>query len=174
MYSIDASNSLSLSLSLALCPSPHIPTSVPFNPDHWLRVWSLASEARSWRPQLARLMRYSWFIIIANHGPSAFDCPPALLVLTNATAVTTMARMAGMLYQRISVIFPSPLRTSNAQRRDAARRMTDDESDISHIFFDSRRWKAAKPSPMRPMLAPLHLDRNRTLTLPLPLPLLSR
>ncbi|KYM75461.1 hypothetical protein ALC53_14157 [Atta colombica] len=60
------------------CPSLHIPTSVPFNPDHWLRVWSLASEARSWRPQLARLMRYSWFIIIANHGPSAFDCPPAL------------------------------------------------------------------------------------------------
>nr|KAF7438535.1 hypothetical protein H0235_000926 [Vespula pensylvanica] len=25
-----------------------------------------------------------------NHGPSAFDCPPALLVLTNATAVTTI------------------------------------------------------------------------------------
>ncbi|EZA59453.1 hypothetical protein X777_00296 [Ooceraea biroi] len=22
-------------------------------------------------------MRYSWFIIIANHGPSALDCPPA-------------------------------------------------------------------------------------------------
>ncbi|KAG7208469.1 hypothetical protein KM043_014695 [Ampulex compressa] len=53
---------------------------------------SLASEARSCRPQLTRLMRYSWFIIIANHGPSAFDCPPALLVLTNATAVTTMAK----------------------------------------------------------------------------------
>lgn len=53
------------------------------------RIVSPVSEARSWRPQLTRLMPYSWFIIIANHGPSAFDCPPALLVLTNATGVTT-------------------------------------------------------------------------------------
>lgn len=28
-------------------------------------------------PSLVCLMIYSWFIIIANHGPSAFDCPPS-------------------------------------------------------------------------------------------------
>ncbi|CAK9798593.1 hypothetical protein ANTPLA_LOCUS1688 [Anthophora plagiata] len=65
-------------------------------------------------------MPYSWFIIIANHGPSAFDCPPALLVLTNATAVDTenvTGTRARSMYSQ-SAVFPRLAVIQSAKWKD--------------------------------------------------------